>query len=877
MNLIKITDLVSQLGLSSRSLRYYEQVGLIKSVRPQFEKYRFYDEQAVERLKQIIVLRKMQIPVKDILRIYENEDMTTVVEVFVERINELDEQVGALSEMKRIVGEFLRAMTARGITKISALPLLYEEMDKKLTIFEEQKPVTFEGLSAVSEKLAKPVEFSIVDLPPMKVLTSFLKPDTNESDFAGFLRYIQLNGLSQATSGNHRQFEFQTEAGDVLMVGIPDDYVNDSKYLDYPFAGGLFAVVNVFLDEDLGQAFRAVIRQLDGNPYYQFAYCADGTSRHPTLLENLISPDDKRELVAMFVPVKKRLANPALFDKPQEVEGISVAEIEAAEQVLWEKEVSPDNITPINSPHFKVLDSGEVEYIGWISTRVLNTNVSVKLPFRVDFEYRVDLSSARFGYGASEGDLCVYHGTDLTCPFGVNMDNHPDDMRQSLVFFQPLYKDKYEFAGRGGIKNNAYNRVTWIVGEKHLAVIINGEVRYCGENFPYMKADMSRTETLPIVLGGNGQSMKHLRNIRVTQLIQPPKRKNKKEELIMNTKQSNNIVPIIHRLVTDEEGENYWFNGCAGYVMECLGEKEYDYMFFAGITGDVIAQFYPTDGRFRGDGISSIAMFHGDEKWVKSIFAKCGYKASFVKFHQLADNKELYRQALIGYIDKGIPVIRWKSDYMCDGVIVGYEDHGKTLLFITGNDAEPKRLTFEEAITPTDDDADDGWIFIGDKTAQPNIADVYRDVIRHLPALFESNMHEYILGARAFRAWADAIEGGAFDNIKPENFDAWGIHTAYVCALSTNASCSWGFFDKVLAACPDMTFLVEVNKQYQRMAAMWMNDNGTDLEALGGGFNVTLEALQDKDKRAKIAAKIREFAACADEVVRIIGVSTKNQ
>lgn len=29
--LIKITDLTTQLGLSSRSLRYYEQVGLIRS------------------------------------------------------------------------------------------------------------------------------------------------------------------------------------------------------------------------------------------------------------------------------------------------------------------------------------------------------------------------------------------------------------------------------------------------------------------------------------------------------------------------------------------------------------------------------------------------------------------------------------------------------------------------------------------------------------------------------------------------------------------------------------------------------------------------------------------------------------------------------
>ena len=63
--LVKITDLTAQLGLSSRSLRYYEQVGLIQSIRPAFEKYRFYDAENIERLKQIMVLRKMEIPMTE--------------------------------------------------------------------------------------------------------------------------------------------------------------------------------------------------------------------------------------------------------------------------------------------------------------------------------------------------------------------------------------------------------------------------------------------------------------------------------------------------------------------------------------------------------------------------------------------------------------------------------------------------------------------------------------------------------------------------------------------------------------------------------------------------------------------------------------------
>ena len=54
---------------------------------------------------------------------------------------------------------------------------------------------------------------------------------------------------------------------------------------------------------------------------------------------------------------------------------------------------------------------------------------------------------------------------------------------------------------------------------------------------------------------------------------------------------------------------------------------------------------------------------------------------------------------------------------------------------------------------------------------------------------------------------------------------------------------------------------------------MWKKD-ADSLEAIGGGFNITLEALQDISRRSAIAAKIREFAACADEIVQTIQESS---
>lgn len=50
-----ISTVSKNLGTSSRMLRYYEQIGLIESQRVEDYAYRVYDEQAIRRLRQIII------------------------------------------------------------------------------------------------------------------------------------------------------------------------------------------------------------------------------------------------------------------------------------------------------------------------------------------------------------------------------------------------------------------------------------------------------------------------------------------------------------------------------------------------------------------------------------------------------------------------------------------------------------------------------------------------------------------------------------------------------------------------------------------------------------------------------------------------------
>ncbi|MCL2708706.1 MAG: MerR family transcriptional regulator, partial [Defluviitaleaceae bacterium] len=105
--LIKITELSGKYGISARTLRYYEDMGLLESVREDGYAYRLYDAPTVKRLEQILILRKLNVSIKDVKRVFKATGTETVLEVLGERVADIDEEVALLHEMKKIVLSFI--------------------------------------------------------------------------------------------------------------------------------------------------------------------------------------------------------------------------------------------------------------------------------------------------------------------------------------------------------------------------------------------------------------------------------------------------------------------------------------------------------------------------------------------------------------------------------------------------------------------------------------------------------------------------------------------------------------------------------------------------------------------------------------------------
>jgi len=801
----------------------------------------------VERLRQILVLRKMQIPVKDIIRIYESEDTGALVEAFVRKLRAIDEQMGALGELRRVVDDFLRAMTEHGVSKITALPLLYDRMDQEITRLAKAPPVSMAQLSALSERLAAPLELSIVDIPSFRALCS-RERDSGISKPADFWAWCARRGLGAnglSFPGGHRMFEYQGEDGQpVILIKVPDEFVSDGPYEDYHFAGGLFASAGVYADEDMDLVFQRMIEALGENPYYEVDYL-EGKPRHASLMETVISPDDQREKAEILVAVRRTVPDPSRYPKALQVSDMSAEALDHLHQPLHINRPALGSLTPILHPHYVILDSGEAEYIGWVENRVLSTNVPVSVPFRVDYEFMTD-----------EAPVFLYHGR---ARLGINMGDNTAGWcsRDMMKIRQPVFGDETELPGQGAIKKDGYNHLTWIVGQTHMAVTVNGELRYCGCDFAYMKTSQAVKEAHPVIIGAGHSYKTLIRSIEITQLLQNLKISAKEGTLSMITNRANNRIPVIHQLITNRYGENYWFNGCMKYLMECLGEKQMDYWFFSGLNGDNLAQVFSFD-RPRGEGVSDYLMA---PEFISRIFEACGYQCSFVSRKELNANKELYLTALMSYIDRGLPVICAAMQW---NVAVGYEGHGRTLLRITGENTEPEAFATQGYI-------DEDWIFSGAKIRDVDIAAVYRDVVMDMPRLLRTRTEGYCFGADAFRAWADKIESGGFDDMRPEDFDQWEMYNVYVCNVATNGSCR-AFLERALELNPDMSFLGEVIELYKQLGRLWEGGGGKTecLESLGGGFNISLETLQDKAKRAPISEIIRQCAEVTDQIVRAV-------
>lgn len=255
-DLIKIRDITSKYDLSARTLRYYEDMGLIQSIRSDDYAFRLYDEAAVKRLEQILILRKLNISIKDIQRIFNTSGSEIVLEVLGKKVGDIDEEISLLHELKEIVLEFIHQIEQADFGKESDVKFLYEKAKEIKTqivnVDYNGNPSTVNRLLAVTEKLdSKVPDIMVVRIPKFRAVTSGLA--TFEEIFGGgFGTWQETHGhLFRPVIFDCPDFLYGKDGKAAWIWAIKDEVTEEDTHpyeiMEYP--GGLYAVA-VSVDGD---------------------------------------------------------------------------------------------------------------------------------------------------------------------------------------------------------------------------------------------------------------------------------------------------------------------------------------------------------------------------------------------------------------------------------------------------------------------------------------------------------------------------------------------------------------------------------------------------------------------------------------------------
>jgi len=261
MELATIGQVSRMFGISTRMLRYYEQIGLLPSLKKDAYAYRVYDAQSISRLQQIIILRKLRISLKQIKMIFENADTKNMTDIFMQNVSEIENEITALSTMRAILNNFINELQSKSQISLDTVLFSDEVMlnavnSLSLTKINFKEEKSMNDLSKASEALSRLTDVRVLHLPPCTVAASHCFGKANgeagdgpESKAGNRLMEFVLKSNLYQVKPDARVFGFnhpnpsrdRDDYGYEFWVAIPDDMEVPEPFRKKHFQGGLYA------------------------------------------------------------------------------------------------------------------------------------------------------------------------------------------------------------------------------------------------------------------------------------------------------------------------------------------------------------------------------------------------------------------------------------------------------------------------------------------------------------------------------------------------------------------------------------------------------------------------------------------------------------
>ena len=244
---VTINKVSAELGISSRTLRYWESAGLFKSVRDAQSGWRTYDDYTLQCIRVTDLLRRLDISVCDIKKVIESKTIDSLCRVLKKQLKRIDKTRSELDTLRETISE----LTAMLETE-SALTLSTLENTLLPVVLERKKHVISKPQGGISVKSVKNKydEVRIVRMAPARTAAfSCVSTEPEDEAYSKLKNWIDQNNLQ----GTARIFGFNTEPyptadspayGFGFCATVPEGVEIPEPLYEMRLSGGIYAVIS---------------------------------------------------------------------------------------------------------------------------------------------------------------------------------------------------------------------------------------------------------------------------------------------------------------------------------------------------------------------------------------------------------------------------------------------------------------------------------------------------------------------------------------------------------------------------------------------------------------------------------------------------------
>ena len=323
-----VTEVSRSYGVSARMLRHYEKLGLIGSERKEDYAYRVYRPEDIQRLRQILVLRKLRLSLKEIGAILNDPGPATAISVFEKNLAQMDEELRSLHAVRDVIGEFCNTLKQRcalpageTILQDSQLLALADALAPSSTLIQEERKSMMDELKQADRDGRAMKDIRIVHLPESDVAAAHVVGDDPEeragkmiAEFARSARLwekhpgLRLYGFNHPSPMDETGFH-----GYEFWITVPDGMEVPAPLEKKHFAGGTYAAHMIQMGnfEEWGPFYESVVNSGEyeyagsGTPEDMFGNLEEHLNYHDHIMDTKDGEPETQQL-DLLIPVRRR-------------------------------------------------------------------------------------------------------------------------------------------------------------------------------------------------------------------------------------------------------------------------------------------------------------------------------------------------------------------------------------------------------------------------------------------------------------------------------------------------------------------------------------------------------------------------------------------